>query len=99
LLELDIRVLAPGHGYLIDSPHAEVERLIQHRLRREEKVRQAVLQAREPATIEMLLPRAYDDVPKVLHEMAALSLRAHLDKLVEDGEIDCGDRRYSAKHI
>jgi glyoxylase-like metal-dependent hydrolase (beta-lactamase superfamily II) len=97
LLALDIRVLAPGHGYLIESPHAEVERLIQHRLRREDKVRQAVLRAGEPATIEMLLPRAYDDVPKVLHEMAALSLRAHLDKLTEDGEIGCSDARYSGR--
>jgi glyoxylase-like metal-dependent hydrolase (beta-lactamase superfamily II) len=94
LLALDIRVLAPGHGHLIESPHAEVERLIQHRLRREDKVRQAVLRAGEPATIEMLLPRAYDDVPKILHEMAALSLRAHLDKLTEDGEIRCSDGRY-----
>ncbi|MDB6157839.1 MAG: hydrolase:Beta-lactamase-like protein [Gammaproteobacteria bacterium] len=97
LLALDIRVLAPGHGYLIESPHTEVERLIQHRLRREDKVRQAVLRAGEPATIEMLLPRAYDDVPKVLHEMAALSLRAHLDKLTEDGEIGCSDGRYSGR--
>jgi len=97
LLELDIRVLAPGHGYLIESPHAEIERLIQHRLRREDKVRQAVLQAGEPATINMLLPRAYDDVPKVLHEMAALSLRAHLDKLVEDGELRCSGERYSGR--
>ena len=52
LLELDIRVLAPWHGYLIESPRAEIERLIQHRLRREDKVRQAVLQAGEPATEE-----------------------------------------------
>jgi glyoxylase-like metal-dependent hydrolase (beta-lactamase superfamily II) len=95
LLELDIRVLAPGHGHLIDSPHAEVERLIQHRLRREDKVRQAVLRAGQPATIELLLPSAYDDVPKVLHGVAALSLRAHLDKLVEDGEIHCSNGRYS----
>lgn len=94
LLELDIRVLAPGHGHLMDSPHAEVERLIQHRLRREDKVRQAVLRAGEPATIQMLLPSAYDDVPKVLHGVAALSLRAHLDKLVEDGEIHCSNGHY-----
>jgi glyoxylase-like metal-dependent hydrolase (beta-lactamase superfamily II) len=97
LLELDIRVLAPGHGYLIESPHAEIGRLIQHRLRREAKVRQAVLQAGEPASINVLLPRAYDDVPKVLHEMAALSLRAHLDKLVEDGELCCSGDRYSSR--
>jgi len=97
LLELDIRVLAPGHGHLMDSPHAEVERLIQHRLRREDKVRQAVLRAGEPATIQMLLPSAYDDVPKVLHGVAALSLRAHLDKLVEDGEIHCSNGHYSRR--
>ena len=101
LLALDIRVLAPGHGYLMENPYAEVERLIQHRLRREEKVRQALLEAGEPATIEMLLPRAYDDVPKALHGMAALSLRAHLEKLVEDGEIHSSAGRYwgPAKHI
>jgi len=97
LLELDIRVLAPGHGYLIESPHAEIERLIQHRLRREDKVRQAVLAAAEGATVPMLLPRAYDDVPQALHEMAAFSLRAHLDKLVEDGEIRCSAGRYSSR--
>jgi glyoxylase-like metal-dependent hydrolase (beta-lactamase superfamily II) len=95
LLEVDMRVLAPGHGYLIETPRAEVERLIQHRLRREDKVRQAVLQVAEPETIEMLLPRAYDDVPKALHAMAALSLQAHLEKLVEDGNIHCSEGRYS----
>jgi glyoxylase-like metal-dependent hydrolase (beta-lactamase superfamily II) len=99
LLELDIRVLAPGHGYLIESPHAQIERLIQHRLRREDKVRQAVLATTEGATVPMLLPRAYDDVPQALHEMAALSLRAHLDKLVEDGEIRCSGGRYHPQHI
>jgi glyoxylase-like metal-dependent hydrolase (beta-lactamase superfamily II) len=96
LLELDIRVLAPGHGHLIDDPRAEVERLIQHRLRREEKVRRAVSSAGSAgATLESLLPGAYDDVPKVLYDMAARSLQAHLDKLVEDGEIRCVGGRYS----
>jgi hypothetical protein len=40
-------------------------------------------------TVEMLLPYAYDDVSQVLHEMAALSVQAHLDKLVEDAELRC----------
>ena len=94
LLELDIRVLAPGHGHLIDQPHAEVDRLIRHRLRREDKVRQALLRTAAGVTVEALLPSAYDDVPGVLHEMAARSLQAHLDKLVEDGEVRCVDRLY-----
>ncbi len=95
LLDLDIRTLAPGHGYLIQSPHAEVERLIRHRLRREDKVRQSVLDAgARGATLETLLPSAYDDVPSVLHQMAARSLQAHLNKLVQDGELRCVGRNY-----
>jgi glyoxylase-like metal-dependent hydrolase (beta-lactamase superfamily II) len=96
LLDLDIGALAPGHGYVIEQPQAEVQKLIQHRLRREEKVRRAVLSA-GPAgkTLEMLLPGAYDDVPQSLYKMAALSLRAHLEKLVADGELRCVAGNYS----
>jgi glyoxylase-like metal-dependent hydrolase (beta-lactamase superfamily II) len=87
LLELEVAVLAPGHGYLIHDPHAEVERLIEHRLRRESKVRQALLAAGGSAPLATLLPHVYNDVPQALHPIAAKSLQAHLDKLVEDGEV------------
>ena len=87
LLELELAVLAPGHGYLIHGPHAEAERLIEHRLRRESKVRQALLEAGGPAPLATLLPRVYNDVPQTLYPIAAKSLQAHLDKLVEDGDV------------
>ena len=87
LLELELAVLAPGHGYLIHDPHAEAERLIEHRLRRESKVRQALLEAGGSAPLATLLPRVYNDVPETLHPIAAKSLQAHLDKLVEDGAV------------
>ena len=45
LLTLDLAVLAPGHGRLIERPQDELKRLIEHRLRREDKVREAVLRA------------------------------------------------------
>ncbi len=94
LFDLQLDVLAPGHGHLIQEPHAEVERLLQHRMRREEKVRQAVLRVCGRTTVQALLPEAYDDVPPTLHELAALSLQAHLDKLVEDGAMRCVDGQY-----
>lgn len=87
LLELELAVLAPGHGYLIHDPRAEAERLVEHRLRRESKVRHALLAAGAAAPLATLLPRVYDDVPQTLHPIAAKSLQAHLDKLVEDGEV------------
>src|SRR5207244_3145159 len=38
LLDEDIAIIAPGHGYLIGAPKKELRRLIAHRLAREEKV-------------------------------------------------------------
>jgi glyoxylase-like metal-dependent hydrolase (beta-lactamase superfamily II) len=94
LLRLDLAVLAPGHGHLIEHPHAELNRLIEHRLRREDKIRQAVRRAGTGVTVETLLPSAYDDVSRSLYEWAALSLQAHLDKLVADGELQFVSGQY-----
>lgn len=97
LLTLEIETLAPGHGYLIENPHAEAERLIEHRLARENKVRQALLEAGGSATLATLLPHVYNDVPQTLHPLAARSLRAHLEKLIEDGELRCVGENYSSQ--
>jgi glyoxylase-like metal-dependent hydrolase (beta-lactamase superfamily II) len=94
LLEEDIAILAPGHGYLIGEPHREVRRLVQHRLRREAKVIEAIAKLGEP-TLEEMLPLVYDDVPPRLHGMAARSLTAHLEKLLADGAARARHGRYS----
>jgi glyoxylase-like metal-dependent hydrolase (beta-lactamase superfamily II)/8-oxo-dGTP pyrophosphatase MutT (NUDIX family) len=88
LLGLDIDWLAPGHGFLIDAPHAEVRKLIAHRLRREARVAAALQEATRAAgsvTVLQLLPAVYDDVPPARHGIAARSLLAHLLKLQADG--------------
>ncbi len=84
LLAEDVAIIAPGHGYLIGTPHREVRRLIAHRLSREAKVRRA-LGRHGPAPVDALVPFVYDDVPARLHRWAARSLSAHLDKLVAEG--------------
>jgi glyoxylase-like metal-dependent hydrolase (beta-lactamase superfamily II)/8-oxo-dGTP pyrophosphatase MutT (NUDIX family) len=93
---LDVAILAPGHGYLIGQPPIEVGRLIAHRLAREAKVRSAIRAAGGGATLELLLPQVYDDVPAAIHPVAARSLRAHLEKMVEDGELKFAGERWSA---
>lgn len=80
LLALDLAALAPGHGHLIEKPHDEVRRLIAHRLKREQKVL-AAFDKKNPATLDDLLPLAYDDVPQRVHAVARRSLHAHLIKL------------------
>jgi glyoxylase-like metal-dependent hydrolase (beta-lactamase superfamily II) len=94
LHQVDMKVVAPGHGYLIEGPHDEVDRLIRHRLRREEKVLEALRKMSGGATLEGLLPAVYDDVPAVLHPMARRSLRAHLEKLVEEDQASQVDGNY-----
>lgn len=94
LLTEDIAILAPGHGYLIGSPHKEARRLIAHRLAREAKVVAAILHLGSP-TLEEMLPSVYDDVPLRLHPVAARSLEAHLAKLVADGAVSASGSRYT----
>jgi len=94
LLDEDLAIIAPGHGYLIGAPHQEVRRLIAHRLGRERKVLSALEQLGE-ASLEELLPVVYADVPARIHRVAARSLAAHLDKLTAEGAVRAAGERYT----
>ncbi|HRI18275.1 MAG TPA: MBL fold metallo-hydrolase, partial [Burkholderiaceae bacterium] len=83
LLELELDWLAPGHGFLMAEPARALKHIIDHRLRREGKVVDA-LRALGVAPADALLARVYDDVPQHMHAMALRSLKAHLDKLRRD---------------
>jgi len=86
LFDLEIAAIAPGHGHVIEKPHDEVRRLVAHRMKREQKVIDAFAR-REPATLDELLPLAYDDVPQRVHPVARRSLHAHLIKLAREGRV------------
>jgi len=95
LRALGSRIIAPGHGFLIGDPPEEIDRVIRHRLAREQKVRQGLQEQGGSGTLASLIPCVYDDVPASLHALAGLSLRAHLEKLVEDGELKHAEGRWS----
>jgi glyoxylase-like metal-dependent hydrolase (beta-lactamase superfamily II)/8-oxo-dGTP pyrophosphatase MutT (NUDIX family) len=94
LIDEDLAIIAPGHGYLIGAPQKELRRLIAHRLAREQKVVNALVKI-GPASVDELLPLVYDDVPVRIHRVAARSLTAHLDKLTADGAVRTAGERYS----
>jgi ribonuclease/clavin/mitogillin len=85
-LREEARILLPSHGPALPEGGAVIDRYVSHRLGREAKVREAV-RAVGPATLAALLPIAYADTPPAVWPLAALSLEAHLVKLVEDGEV------------
>jgi len=96
LHELDASLALPAHGEPIDDPNAHFERYIAHRLGREARVLAAVRAAGEDGATDIeLVPIAYADTPKTAWPFALFSLRAHLAKLVEDGQVRCVDARYT----
>jgi glyoxylase-like metal-dependent hydrolase (beta-lactamase superfamily II)/8-oxo-dGTP pyrophosphatase MutT (NUDIX family) len=96
LLDEDLEWLAPGHGFLIDQPHAVVHKTVAHRLQREAKVVAAIEQVGR-GDVDALLPVVYADVPPRMHAVAARSLRAHLLKLRADGRADEADGQWSLR--
>ena len=96
LLDLDIARVAPGHGHPIETPHAEAKRLIEHRLKREQKVIDA-FSVGNPATLDELVPIVYADTPLRLHQVARRSLHAHLLKLVHDGRVEQQGERWKLR--
>jgi hypothetical protein len=67
----------------MEDSRAIVEWLVNHRLKREEKVI-AGLRKTGPTSVDDLVKVVYDDVDTSLHKMAKLSLSAHLIKLHQE---------------
>jgi glyoxylase-like metal-dependent hydrolase (beta-lactamase superfamily II) len=80
LLRYKLKLIAPGHGEVMEDSHAVVEWLVNHRLKREAKVIRG-LQQLGRCDLDALVEVVYDDVDPGLHAMAKLSMTAHLIKL------------------
>lgn len=94
LRDLELAVLAPGHGPLIDNPDKVVDWLINHRLKREAKV-VAAMEGNPGLALLELTPHVYGDVDARLHRLASRSLLAHLLKLEVEGRAVCEDDKWS----
>ncbi|MFC5134624.1 MULTISPECIES: MBL fold metallo-hydrolase [Haloferacaceae] len=78
--------LYPGHGPTIEDPNATCERLIDHRIAREERVLAAVEAG--AADVDAVLEAAYDKDLTGVADLARATVRAHLEKLAAEGRID-----------
>ncbi len=87
LKQLDVDYLAPGHGFLMGHPEHAIDRLVLHRLARENKIIAAIQSSDSPQTIDALVAQAYQDTPVQRHALAARSLLAHLYKLKKENRV------------
>ncbi len=83
LLDYPIAALGPAHGHIIEQPEQEINRLIKHRLSREEKVIAAMLN-KQPQTLDELVHIVYREIDEKLYKLAKYSLLAHLLKLKKE---------------
>jgi glyoxylase-like metal-dependent hydrolase (beta-lactamase superfamily II) len=85
LRELPLELLCPGHGPAVTDPAAKLDEYLAHRLDRERRLLAALARGRRKA--QELLDDAWDDAPPALRPAAAVTLRAHLEKLAEEGRL------------
>ena len=83
LKNYDAEKLAPGHGDVMEGLNQIADWIIDHRLKREKKVFDA-LKIVSRGTPDSLVEKVYDDVDSSLFPIAKASLLAHLIKLEED---------------
>ncbi|HVQ38843.1 MAG TPA: MBL fold metallo-hydrolase [Pyrinomonadaceae bacterium] len=79
----NLSVIFGGHGPAIGNPYPKINEYISHRLEREQRILQAVLEG--ATTPKDIVARVYTDVSPKAHAMAERAVLAHLEKLETDG--------------
>ncbi len=74
-----LTALMPGHGPVLADTRGKIEEYIAHRLAREAKIVEALQAGAQ--TIPEIVKTVYTDTPVAMHQLAELSVRAHLEKL------------------
>ncbi len=88
-----LNALMPAHGPVVMDARGKIEEYIQHRGEREKMILD--LLEVEPRTIPNLVKIIYKNVPESLHQLAGLSVQAHLEKLLRERKAQRNDEQYS----
>ncbi|UCC60120.1 MAG: MBL fold metallo-hydrolase [Dehalococcoidia bacterium] len=92
LLNLNIKLICPGHGPLIREPERKIRELIDHRLEREQQVLNYLERGRR--SVAELVSEIYPELDERLVELARKQVQAHLTKLVQDGRVTVAGDSY-----
>jgi len=85
LRAMDLERICPGHGDVVTDPAAKLDQYLSHRAERERKLLAAL--DKGITDEDGLLDAAWDDAPANVRQFAAITLRAHMEKLRSDGRI------------
>jgi glyoxylase-like metal-dependent hydrolase (beta-lactamase superfamily II) len=96
LLWRDDRIYWPTHGGPVRDPKSLLETLIAHREAREAQILACIRQGR--SRIADMVRTMYADVDPRLYPAAAMSVLAHLIKLVREGRVACNGAPALSSH-
>lgn len=82
---LDLALICPGHGPVVDRPAAHLAAYRAHRLERERAVLAAWRRGVEDE--QQLVRSIWGELPERLHQAAGATLRAHLQKLRDENRL------------
>jgi glyoxylase-like metal-dependent hydrolase (beta-lactamase superfamily II) len=85
LLQRSDRIYWPTHGPSITEPQSFVRKFIQHRLEREQQIKDAL--ARGVTQIEKMVPQMYEGLPEFMYPAAARSVLAAIEHMVNKGDV------------
>jgi glyoxylase-like metal-dependent hydrolase (beta-lactamase superfamily II) len=88
LRAMPLEVLCPGHGPPVWEPARKLDEYVGHRLDRERALQEALAAGLRGE--DELLAAAWPDAPSALRPVAMLTMRAHLQKLADEGRLPVG---------
>ena len=85
--KLRLKAIAPGHGFVIETPNAVIDYYIAHRLDREQQMLDAVAEAGTTKIDDLVEADLRRHRPDELHPVARYTVHAHLLKLADEGKV------------
>jgi glyoxylase-like metal-dependent hydrolase (beta-lactamase superfamily II) len=81
-----LTALMPGHGTVIADARGKINDYIAHRHEREAQIISAMQTGAR--TAQQIVKSVYTDVPEAMHQLAEMSVLAHLEKLEGEGRVE-----------
>lgn len=101
LVDLNPKIIYPGHGPIIEDPVTKLLFYINHRNQREEQILEVLSTETQKFLTAMELVKAiYKETPEHLHLAAAYNVGHHLSKLLKEGKVVSQGEKWclAAKH-
>lgn len=87
LQSLDMTEIVPAHGQIITNPHEKLADYILHRQQREEQILNLLRNTSQRIDVHTIVQVIYAATDTRLHDLAKLSVTAHLHKLAREGKV------------